>query len=96
MLCSTCNLVTVIPRIPDTIVVPLSGHLLIPKTMKALVVVRDVRQTKQLYHDAKVEEKAIPALKKGEILVKVNAAGFNHRDVRFFKSLTYHCLAVSL
>jgi NADPH:quinone reductase-like Zn-dependent oxidoreductase len=29
-----------------------------------------------------IVERPIPALKPGEVLVKINAAGFNHKDVR--------------
>jgi hypothetical protein len=36
------------------------------------------QQNKHLYHDVRIVERPIPALKPSEILVKINAAGFNH------------------
>ncbi|KAF5378269.1 hypothetical protein D9615_008738 [Tricholomella constricta] len=53
----------------------------LPKLTKALTVKKSPLQRSPLYHDALVEEKAIPALKKGEVLVRIGAAAFNHRDV---------------
>ncbi|KAF8065366.1 hypothetical protein FPV67DRAFT_1502554 [Lyophyllum atratum] len=53
----------------------------LPKVTKALVVKKSSPQRKPLYHDAVMEEKPIPTLKQGELLVRVGAAGFNHRDV---------------
>lgn len=54
----------------------------IPKTTRALVVRKAAQATKPVFHDAVVEERPIPQLKAGQILVRVHAAGFNHRDVR--------------
>ncbi len=53
----------------------------IPKTTRALVVRKAAQATKAVFHDAVVEERPIPQLKAGQILVRVRAAGFNHRDV---------------
>ncbi len=36
---------------------------------------------KPAYHDALLEEKLLPVLKTGQLLVKMNAVAFNHRDV---------------
>ncbi|TFY75749.1 hypothetical protein EWM64_g8262 [Hericium alpestre] len=54
----------------------------IPATTRALVVRQAAKKSKPVYHDATIEEKPIPSLKDGEVLVKINAAAFNHRDVR--------------
>ena len=53
-----------------------------PSSFKALVLQnkRD-QQNKSLYHDVRIVEGSIPALKPGEILVKIHAAGFNYREV---------------
>ena len=32
-------------------------------------------------HDAQIEWRKIPQLKEGEVLIKMTAVGFNHRDV---------------
>ena len=55
------------------------AHL--PKTTKALV----LRKGTTL-HDAVVEDRPLPQLKSGQLLVRVHAAAFNHRDVR-----SVHC-----
>jgi D-arabinose 1-dehydrogenase-like Zn-dependent alcohol dehydrogenase len=53
-----------------------------PSSFRALVLhSKDEQQNKSLYHDVHIVERPIPALKPGEILVKINAAGFNHREV---------------
>jgi len=54
-----------------------------PSSFKALVLQNQrEQQNKSLFHDVCIVEKPIPALKPGEILVKINAAGLNHREVR--------------
>ena len=53
-----------------------------PSSFKALVLQnKREQQNKSLYHDVRIVEGSIPALKPGEILVKINAAGFNYREV---------------
>ena len=53
-----------------------------PSSFKALVLQNDYeKQNKSLYYDVLIVERPIPVLKPGEILVKINAAGFNHREV---------------
>ncbi|KAF9462751.1 NAD-P-binding protein [Collybia nuda] len=59
----------------------------IPKFTRALTIKQAQTQRKPLYHDAILEEKPLPALKKGEILVRIGAAAFNHRDVWIRKGL---------
>ncbi|KAH9997735.1 NAD-binding protein [Russula compacta] len=53
-----------------------------PSSFKALVL-RNQRekQGKSTYHDVHIVERPVPVLKHGEILVKINAAGFNHREL---------------
>ncbi|KAH8813444.1 NAD(P)-binding protein [Flagelloscypha sp. PMI_526] len=58
----------------------------IPKSTKALVL-RTVPDRKPLFHDAVIEDKPIEPLQEGEILVKVNAVAFNHRDLWMRKGL---------
>ena len=36
---------------------------------------------KPVYHNVRIVEKSLPVLKPGEALVRINAAGFNHREV---------------
>jgi len=53
-----------------------------PSSFKALVLQnKREQQNKSLYYDVRIVEGSILALKPGEILVKINAAGFNHREV---------------
>ncbi|TFY67440.1 hypothetical protein EVG20_g3946 [Dentipellis fragilis] len=58
----------------------------VPTTTRALTL-RKSTGRKPVYHDVDLEERPIPVLKKGEVLVKVNAAGFNHRDVWIRKGM---------
>ncbi len=69
-----------IPTCPLFTVMPVTHRF--PSSFKALVLQNQrEQQNKSLYNDARIVEKPIPALKPGEILVKINAAGFNHREV---------------
>ncbi|KZT09674.1 NAD-P-binding protein [Laetiporus sulphureus 93-53] len=58
-----------------------------PKSIKALILRQSPQDRKPLYHDVVLEEKALPPLQKGLLLVKIGAAGFNHRDVWIRKGL---------
>lgn len=55
----------------------------VPKTTKSII----LRQAgasadqKSVLHDAVIEERVIPKLEPGHVLVRINAAAFNHRDV---------------
>lgn len=53
----------------------------LPKETRALVVKRSPPERKPVYHDAVVEKYPIPALGEGQVLVKMGAVAFNHRDV---------------
>ncbi|KAG6876942.1 hypothetical protein C0993_011856 [Termitomyces sp. T159_Od127] len=53
----------------------------LPTFTKSLTVKKAPAQGNPVYHDAVIEQKPIPALKRGEVLVKIGAAAFNHRDV---------------
>lgn len=58
------------------------GAYRFPSSFKALVLgEKREKQGKFPYHNVYIVERPIPVLKHGEILVKVNAAGFNHREV---------------
>jgi len=59
---------------------------------KAIVVRKAEDQSGSYKFDAVLEERDVPSLKDGQVLVKVEAAGFNHRDVRLRYPLV--CAAV--
>ncbi|KAF8491049.1 hypothetical protein F5888DRAFT_1807678 [Russula emetica] len=53
-----------------------------PSSFETLVLQNQRKQqNKSLYNDVRIVERPIPALKPGELLVKINAAGFNHREL---------------
>ncbi|KIK57696.1 hypothetical protein GYMLUDRAFT_45863 [Collybiopsis luxurians FD-317 M1] len=54
----------------------------LPPTTKAIVVrKRETKSSNGYVNDAALEVLPIPQLEPGQLLVKINAAGFNHRDV---------------
>jgi hypothetical protein len=55
--------------------------LKLPKSTRALVLRESPIVKPQTYNDAKLEERPIRALKAGELLVKMRAVSFNHKDV---------------
>ncbi|KAJ7147790.1 hypothetical protein C8R43DRAFT_889419 [Mycena crocata] len=59
----------------------------IPRTTKALILQKSPPARKPLFHDAVVQEQLIPALKSGELLVKMGAVAFNHRDLWIRKGM---------
>lgn len=63
----------------------------LPRTTRALVVQKDAQERKPVYHDTEVVERPIPSLKQGEILVKIGAAAFNHRDVCASDNFLFLC-----
>ena len=54
----------------------------LPSFSKVVSVQKSQSSDPKYLNDAVLEEKSITPLKKGQILVKINAASFNHRDVR--------------
>ncbi|KAJ6607588.1 hypothetical protein B0H10DRAFT_1817694 [Mycena sp. CBHHK59/15] len=54
---------------------------------KALTLQKSATARTPLYHDAIVQEQAIPPLKQGQVLVKMGAVAFNHRDLWIRKGL---------
>jgi hypothetical protein len=50
-----------------------------PESTRALVVKKS--EAKPVYHDAVVVTRPLQQLTKGEVLVKMGAVSFNHRDV---------------
>ncbi|KAI0362574.1 NAD-P-binding protein [Trametes cingulata] len=58
----------------------MAAAIQIPKSTRALVLRKAAKATKPVYHDAVLEERPIPELKPGQILVRIHAAAFNHRD----------------
>ncbi|KAF7364142.1 putative zinc-type alcohol dehydrogenase-like protein YogA [Mycena sanguinolenta] len=59
----------------------------LPRTTKALVLRKSPPGRTPLFHDAVVQEQAIPPLKPGEVLVKMGAVAFNHRDLWIRKGM---------
>jgi hypothetical protein len=52
-----------------------------PRTTKALILREASEHRLPLFHHARLEERPIPTLKPGEVLVKMRAVSFNRRDV---------------
>lgn len=53
----------------------------IPRTTRSVVIQKQASAKKPVYHDAVIVEKEIPALQRGEVLVRMSAAAYNHREV---------------
>ncbi|KAG1863611.1 hypothetical protein DFJ58DRAFT_774080 [Suillus subalutaceus] len=53
----------------------------IPESTRALVIKKCSAEAKPVYHDAVLETRPLQQLKQGEILVKMGAVSFNHRDL---------------
>lgn len=56
----------------------------LPKETRALVLKKSPVERKPVYHDAVIEKRPIPTLQKGQVLLKMGAVAFNHRDVSLF------------
>ena len=54
---------------------------MVPQRCKAIVLRKSKDQSGPYKFDAVLEERDIPSLKDGQVLVKIEAAGFNHREV---------------
>ncbi|KAG1734330.1 hypothetical protein EDB19DRAFT_1911189 [Suillus lakei] len=52
-----------------------------PESTRALVVKKCSAEAKPVYHDAVLETRPLQQLKQGEVLVKMGAVSFNHRDL---------------
>ena len=52
-----------------------------PTTTKALVLEKSAEDKAIIYHDARIVEFPVPPLKDSEVLVRIEAVAFNHRDV---------------
>ncbi|TFY64679.1 hypothetical protein EVJ58_g2458 [Rhodofomes roseus] len=59
----------------------------LPTSTKAITLRESPAGREPRYHDAALEQRAIPSLQKGQVLVKIGAAGFNHREVWIRKGL---------
>ncbi|KAL1741651.1 hypothetical protein HDZ31DRAFT_44953 [Schizophyllum fasciatum] len=51
------------------------------KTTRSVVIQKQAGARKPVYHDAVVVERELPALRRGDVLVKMSAAAYNHREV---------------
>ena len=67
----------------------LNPYFQVPSHTKALVVKQSPPDRKPLYHDAVLEDQPLPQLMPGQVLVKINAAAFNHRDVSKHSIIIY-------
>ncbi|KAG9011647.1 hypothetical protein FRB95_014333 [Tulasnella sp. JGI-2019a] len=54
----------------------------LPVTTRCIVLTKASSSVKPALHDTSVKLRDIPALKENEVLVKMVAAAFNHREVR--------------
>ncbi|KAG1827428.1 uncharacterized protein BJ212DRAFT_1565534 [Suillus subaureus] len=54
---------------------------IIPESTRALVIKKCSAEAKPIYHDAVLETRPLQQLKQGEVLVKMGAVSFNHRDL---------------
>ena len=52
-----------------------------PKETRCLVLKRTTSSPSEYYFDPVLETRPVPALKDGEVLVRLGAAALNHRDV---------------
>ncbi|KZT71333.1 NAD(P)-binding protein [Daedalea quercina L-15889] len=59
----------------------------LPTSTKVIVVRESPAGNKPRYDDAVLEQRALPSVQKGQVLVKLGAAGFNHREVWIRKGL---------
>jgi len=53
----------------------------IPQRSRAIVLRKAEDQSGLYKFDAVLEDRDVPSLKDGQVLVKIEAAGFNHREV---------------
>ena len=58
---------------------------LIPVTIKALVLRQSQTSQKALYHEVVLEERPLIFPQAGEVIVKMHAVAFNHREVLGFQ-----------
>ncbi|KAJ7279663.1 hypothetical protein C8J57DRAFT_1303901 [Mycena rebaudengoi] len=58
-----------------------------PTSTRAITLQRSTSTRTPSYDDAVLQERSLPSLKQGEVLVKMAAAAFNHRDVWIRKGL---------
>jgi D-arabinose 1-dehydrogenase-like Zn-dependent alcohol dehydrogenase len=61
----------------------------IPERSKAIVLRKAEDQGSLYKFDAALEDRDVPPLKNGQVLVKIEAAGFNHREVSLGCALFY-------
>ena len=53
----------------------------VPQRCKSIVIRRAVGQSGPYKFEAVLEDRDVPSIKDGEVLVQVEAAGFNHKEV---------------
>ena len=61
----------------------------LPTTTRCLVLRKTQDTPEQPLNETTIQEKPLPALTPGHVLVRVMAAGFNHREVRFSLSFSH-------
>ena len=72
--------------------------IMVPQRCKAIVLRKAKDQNGPYKLDAVLEERDVPSLRDGQVLVKIEAAGFNHREVglwyAFVAQLSSTCLGL--
>jgi NADPH:quinone reductase-like Zn-dependent oxidoreductase len=65
----------------------------LPTTRKAITVVKALgsKNQKPVTHDALLTELPLSAPKPGEVVVRIEAAGFNHREVSDIRPRSKQC-----
>lgn len=53
----------------------------LPNTTKSIILKKSASADKPVYHGTSLETRPIPALKQGEVLVKMTAVAYNRRDL---------------
>ena len=67
----------------DIVATPSMASRQIPRTTRSVIIQKQASAKKPMYHDAVIAEREIPALQRGEVLVRMSAAAYNHREVSF-------------
>ncbi|KAL1707146.1 hypothetical protein EV121DRAFT_278204 [Schizophyllum commune] len=61
----------------------------IPRTTRSVIIQKQASAKKPVYHDAVIVEREIPALQRGEVLVRMLAAAYNHREVSLYPGIHF-------
>lgn len=81
MLCPNAGLSSHISHPSFSVHSFVTAMLQLPTSTKVIAIRECPKDRKPRYHDAMLEQRTIPPLQNGQVLVKIGAAAFNHRDV---------------